>query len=263
MATLTDPFVSSDPAPDLADLLSGEDLCALCAAQGTCCCQTELAYAHLSFPLSAPEWRRLAPYASLATLASLEAQTMELLPNNAQGNSQKNENTPENARSTEITLQESLLAPLPADTPPPDQENALCSIVENTPDFLEAIQALFPHETAVINQLFPLQGKHLRMRLRDDGSCVFQGSGGCRLPRAARPWYCLLFPGWIRKNALTLFMAKTCLISRRAKSPEQGLKLLRATAGGIREMYAALRADWGMPAWGTQVKNTVACYGKK
>ena len=214
-------FTTGPEAPDLAALLDGEALCALCAEEGACCCRTDPAYVHLSFPLSDAEWRRIAPYAFLAS-----------------------EQTPE---EEEATPSAPLPPPLPDDIRPPEDGDAVCAAEANTPEFLGAMFTLFPREKERVAGLFPENGRHLRMKVRRDGSCVFQGSAGCRLPRTLRPWYCLLFPGWIQGNAVTLFMSETCLISRRAKSPAHGLKLLHTTHEEVRRLYAFLRKDWGFP----------------
>ena len=221
-------FTSGPEKPDLAALLEGEDLCALCASQGLCCCRTDLKYAHLSFPLSLAEWARMAPHAHLASACC----------------SEKGEACGEDGEE-KLPSCEGLTAPLLPKDKPPEEGDAICVPEINSPDFLRAMHTLFPREKETLRTLFPETSRHLRMRLRADGSCVFQGRAGCRLPRTLRPWYCLLFPVWIQGNAVTLFMSETCLISRRAQSPVHGLKLLHTTREETRRQYACLRKDWG------------------
>ena len=227
-------FVSGLEMPDLAALLTGEDLCALCAEQGTCCCRTDPEDAHLSFPLSAAEWRRIAPYAFLALMSPDEPKDS---PCRLDGS-----DTPDGAG---VALQP--LSPFPDDRQPPEDGDATCVAEANSPEFLQAMGTLFPREKERLERLFPKNGRHLRMKVRPDGSCVFQGKAGCRLPRTLRPWYCVLFPGWVQGNAVTLFMSETCLISRRATSPAHGLKLMHTPPEEVRRLHAALRKDWGLP----------------
>ena len=215
-------ILSPPEMPDRESLLRGEDLCALCAAEGLSCCRTDPDMARLSFPLSAPEWRRLRPYLALASVLSPD-------------------------RAGEAIRRPAKADPPKAPTPeecPPREGDAACLAEENSPAFLQALSLLFPGEKALLGRVFPPGRRHFRLRLRPDGSCVFQGGSGCCLPRGARPWYCLLFPAWIRGGSVALFQSETCLLSRRAASPAQGLELLKTTAGETRRLYAALREDW-------------------
>ncbi len=138
------------------------------------------------------------------------------------------------------------LPPLAASVPPPKNGDAVCLTESNGEAFLKALSALFPAEPETVRRLFPAEGTHLRLRTSANGSCVFQGRDGCRLPRSVRPWYCLLFPGWVQRNAVALFVADNCLAAARAKSPEQGLRLLGVTPEEIFALYDALRNDWGL-----------------
>jgi Fe-S-cluster containining protein len=220
-------FISAPALPDRATHLRGEDLCALCAGEGLSCCRTDPAAADLSFPLSEPEWRRLRPYSALAS---------DLPPDCA-----------------DEAIQQLAEACLPHEgrLPPPEKRtpregDATCEAEENSPGFFQALLRLFPGEKAILEQRFPPGGRHFRLRLRADGSCVFQGRAGCRLPREVRPWYCRLFPAWVQGRAATLFRSETCLISRRAASPAHGLELLNTTALETRRLYDALRGDWSL-----------------
>lgn len=250
-------FISSPEQPDLSRLLSGGDLCALCASQGTCCCRTNMDAVHLSFPLSLPEWRRMAPYAHLAGPMGPENGGKETPKDQpAAGwhakpasSGQAAERTPacSSLERTSGGMGKALLPPLDEHCTPPAGGDALCSPEANTEEFLQAMRFLFPREKDRLAALFPAQGYHLRMRVRNDGSCVFQGRAGCRLPRAVRPWYCLLFPTWMQGNMVTLFMAEGCLFSQRAESPMHGLNLLHTTREEVRGLFTALRKDWGLP----------------
>lgn len=250
-------FISSPEQPDLSRLLSGGDLCALCASQGTCCCRTDMDAVHLSFPLSLPEWRRMAPYAHLAgplepdggKQEMPEEQLASVPPAGPASGSPVAARTSAclSVGQTSENPEEALLPPLGEHCTPPAGGDALCSSEANTEEFLQAMRSLFPREKDRLAALFPAQERHLRMRVRNDGSCVFQGRSGCRLPRAVRPWYCLLFPAWMQGNMVTLFMAQGCLFSQRAKSPMHGLKLLHTTREEVHGLFTALRKDWGLP----------------
>ncbi|MDR1685147.1 MAG: zinc/iron-chelating domain-containing protein [Desulfovibrio sp.] len=168
-----------------------EPSCALCAAAGKTCCRADPAQAHLIFPLSPAERRRLAA-------------------NTADGGE-----TPWAARP-------------------------------NTPDFISAVHSLFPRDKKRIEELFPADGEHWSLRLRPDGACVFLDSDGCRLPRGARPGYCLLFPVWIVGGTLTLFASQECLIARKAGSPARCAGLMGTDRAGLSLTYARLRREWGL-----------------
>jgi Fe-S-cluster containining protein len=116
---------------------------------------------------------------------------------------------------------------------------------------MAAMRRLFTLDRDLVRKLFPPGGGHFRLRLGPDGSCVFLGEDGCRLPRQVRPWYCLLFPAWIQGRTATLFQPETCLIARRAGSPAQGLAILGLTPDEARALYEALRRDWGLPSGAT------------
>jgi Fe-S-cluster containining protein len=223
-------FIPPPALPHPADQLRGEDLCALCADKGLSCCRADPAEAALSFPLSAPEWRRLRPYAALAG---------DLSPEISQ------EISTAGARPAKAFRPLEKGWPASAASPPPEGD-AVCAAEKNSPEFFQAMLRLFPGEKVLLKQLFPADQRHFRLRLRPDGSCVFQGAKGCRLPRGVRPWYCRLFPAWVRGRTADLFQSESCLIARRAVSPAQGLELLSTTAGETRRLYEALREDWGL-----------------
>lgn len=137
-------------------------------------------------------------------------------------------------------------AALAATAVPARNGDAVRAAESNTPDFIASMRALFPREKKCIEALFPQGGKHYSLRTGADGSCVFLGKSGCRLPRLARPWYCLLFPVWVVEDALTLFNSASCLIFQKARSPVHGAALLKQEPSRIRELHRALRRDWGL-----------------
>lgn len=218
---------------------TGEALCLECAGRGTSCCMTDPELTHLSFPISAPEWRRILPFAQLATLAPMAEEARFAAEDAA-------------ARKAAALLPDARpsldIAPvmMPPAAAPPEHGDAVCAAEPNTPDFIASMRALFPNEKSRIMGLFPQGGAHLTMKTRTDGSCVFLGSSGCRLPRSVRPWYCLIFPAWISGGALTLFLSEDCLISQRARGPAHGVTLLGITPEAVRELHARLCGDWGL-----------------
>lgn len=211
--------------PDPDEPARGEALCRLCAQEGGSCCRTDPDLTHLSFPLSIPEWRRLTPYIRLATLA---------VPADVEA----------------FALEEAALNPDPLDSDnaaaPPPGGGRICAEEDNLPEFILSMHTLFPGQRKRVDLLFPANGRHMTLRTRADGSCVFLGSCGCRLPRGVRPWYCLLFPAWIAGDSLTLFSSPDCLISRKARGPAHGIALLQSTAGAVRKYHARLRKDWDL-----------------
>ena len=213
---------------------TGEALCRLCASSGGTCCATDPDLTYLSFPLSGPEWRRLAPYAALATAS----------PQRDAGPFAREE---EEANRAAEALER---GPSPTDgggeTALAPEGDAVAAPEPNHPDFVTSMRFLFPGQRERVEALFPTNGTHYALRTRADGACVFLGSAGCRLPRSVRPWYCLLFPAWVSDGSLTLFLSPDCLISQKAKGPAHGIELLEQRPARIRELHALLCRDWGL-----------------
>lgn len=115
-----------------------------------------------------------------------------------------------------------------------------------TPEFLKLMRTLFPDRRALLEKKFPLGGEHLRLPLGEKGECLFLQADGCALPREGRPWYCQMFPLWVREGAFDYFMAESCLLAREAR----GLGGVFAGLGTTREetaaLYRALCRDWGL-----------------
>ncbi|MDR2051245.1 MAG: zinc/iron-chelating domain-containing protein [Deltaproteobacteria bacterium] len=117
---------------------------------------------------------------------------------------------------------------------------------KNSPDFMAAVQRLFPKEGAALSALFPPEGEHLRLRLTAGGDCFFLTASGCSLPREARPGFCRIFPFWVRGGELGFFEAEHCLAIRENASFVPLLRAFALTRAGVLEEYARLRRDWGM-----------------
>lgn len=116
----------------------------------------------------------------------------------------------------------------------------------NTKPFLDTMCRLFPKHDTLILSLFPLDGTHMRLASDAEGQCVFLTDTGCRLPRDVRPWFCLLFPFWVRGRLLTMFTASDCLVCRETKTIEQSLELLGITEKDVRYVFGRLRVAWGL-----------------
>lgn len=115
-----------------------------------------------------------------------------------------------------------------------------------TEAFVTNIIKLFPLDAARIRQLFPVGGSHLRLALTPAGDCTFLGPQGCTLPRAARPYYCRVFPFWVMRGRLTLFTPPTCVVWLEARNVAPALELLGENAPDILALFANLRRSWGL-----------------
>jgi Fe-S-cluster containining protein len=117
--------------------------------------------------------------------------------------------------------------------------------VANTPEFIKTLKRLFPHDGLKIDTQFPANETHRVLQSNEKGYCVYLTEQGCRLPREARPWFCLLFPFWVRGNELTMFTAQGCLVCRETDTVEESLELLGMDKPQVRELFALLRSSWG------------------
>jgi len=126
---------------------------------------------------------------------------------------------------------------------------------ENTPAFVDNLARLFPGEDTTLRALFPLGGQHHRLNLvpaqGTDGpmlACRLLGPQGCTLPRQARPYYCRLFPFWLRGRSVLYFEFNQCQAVRERRGPGQMYLALGMSEKLARELYASLRTAWGLPA---------------
>ncbi|MDP2847297.1 MAG: zinc/iron-chelating domain-containing protein [Humidesulfovibrio sp.] len=118
----------------------------------------------------------------------------------------------------------------------------------NTQPFLDNLNRLFPNEADCINSLFPPDGSHDRLAITPQGSCELLGSAGCGLPRQSRPYYCLLYPFWLRHGRELYFESSNCQAQREAGGGGAGLmRRLNMTSADIRRTYRELRRAWGLP----------------
>ena len=117
--------------------------------------------------------------------------------------------------------------------------------VKNIPEFIQILKRLFPHDWEKIDAQFPANETHRVLRSNEKGYCVYLTEQGCRLPREVRPWFCLLFPFWVRGREFTMFTAQGCLVCRETSTVEESLELIGMTKPEVRELFAALRKAWG------------------
>ena len=224
---------------------SEKSLCLLCAEQNITCCRTEPYLAPLCFPLSLSEWRRLLPYEHLAVSAvPQDGAIYEELEMQADFEAAKLREASKTAGDLEAMPEPEPDAEQSG--PIPGEGDRICVSEMNVPEFINSMHELFPGDKKRVNALFPPKGRHFTLRIRTDGSCIFLGEDGCRLPRPVRPWYCRIFPAWVVGESLTLFLLQDCLISHRARGPMDGVRMLGATPAHIRTLYARLRKDWGI-----------------
>ncbi|NDV27603.1 YkgJ family cysteine cluster protein [Desulfovibrio sp. JC010] len=119
----------------------------------------------------------------------------------------------------------------------------------NTPAFIENMLKLFPGQRRRVKELFPPGGMHYRLEVDSAGKCLFLGSGGCVIPKEARPLYCRLFPFWTDESGrITLLDVETCLAQQENKTPGKLFKTLGVTQSEVRDLHSKLRIAWGFAA---------------
>lgn len=117
---------------------------------------------------------------------------------------------------------------------------------DNTPEFVKLMYALFPDKRAAVLTRFPKEGTHMRLPLGEQGECLFLREDGCALPRDARPWYCQLFPLWVRNGCFDYFVSASCLLAQEAKTLGDVFALLGISREATKAVYHALCREWGM-----------------
>lgn len=116
----------------------------------------------------------------------------------------------------------------------------------NTPEFLALMFELFPDKKKELRAALPQGGTHLRLPLSADGSCLFLQEDGCFLPRDARPWYCQLFPIWVRQRYFDRFQPEGCLLTREAGRLPEVFTALGLSREEAKSIYLSLCRDWGL-----------------
>ncbi len=116
----------------------------------------------------------------------------------------------------------------------------------NSPEFIKAMRRLFPDRQEALTGVFSAGGVHHRLNTTQEGACVFLRSDGCSLPRTVRPWYCQLFPIWIRKGFFDRFAADECLVTREARTMDDAFAAVGLDPEDAKRLYLALCRDWGL-----------------
>ena len=114
----------------------------------------------------------------------------------------------------------------------------------NSPAFRDSLDYLFPEDRPRLRELFPKGGRHERLGTTPAGDCLLLGPGGCRLPRANRPWYCRIFPFWVRWGEVVVIPSPSCLGVRKSFTKTATLELYEIDDAGVLEIFANLRRAW-------------------
>ena len=133
------------------------------------------------------------------------------------------------------------LAPYAASLGVPEAE-----VEYNTPEFLKIMGVLFPDKKKEVHAAFPPGEPHWRLPLSADGKCLFLLEDGCSLPREARPWYCQLFPIWVRGKYFDRFQPEGCLLTHEARRLPDVFTALGLGREEAKSMYMSLCRDWGL-----------------
>lgn len=117
----------------------------------------------------------------------------------------------------------------------------------NTSAFVDNLCRLFGAEAGGIRALFPAGGFHDRLAVTKAGACALLGRQGCRLPRSARPYYCRLYPFWIRDGRQLYFQFSQCMAQKEAAGTAALLSSLGLSNADILDLYQRLRRAWALP----------------
>lgn len=116
----------------------------------------------------------------------------------------------------------------------------------NTEAFRTKLFQLFPRDRAVLDNLFPSTKFHYRFAVRPNGDCHFLGSGGCVLPREARPYYCRLSPVWMRHGEFSRIAQTGCKAVDESRNVATLMQAVDLTPARARDLFGKLRLAWGL-----------------
>ena len=117
---------------------------------------------------------------------------------------------------------------------------------KNSNNFIQKLISLLPEYKQKIVQLFPPNGTHYRLRLKDNGKCYFLTDNGCDLARDDRPFYCQIYPFWIYNQKITYFEDKYCLAQKKTKKIGHLLKLFSVTIDSIEDNFNSMITALGI-----------------
>lgn len=126
----------------------------------------------------------------------------------------------------------------------------ICPEEQNSLAFLECMTHLFPDMRGRIPGVFPSGEGHKRLPVTSDGYCVYLGLNGCVLPREIRPWYCLIFPFWVRNRRIIVQQSPACLACKELSGLPAFLAAFGVTREYVRHNYLQLRKAWGLGTGG-------------
>lgn len=122
----------------------------------------------------------------------------------------------------------------------------VCPEEPNSLAFLDCMTHLFPDMRERLPSLFPAHVGHKRLPVTEEGYCCYLGPKGCILPRTIRPWYCLIFPFWVRKGKIIIQHSPVCLASKELSDFAAYLRAFGVTHEYVRHNYMQLLKDWGL-----------------
>jgi Fe-S-cluster containining protein len=103
-------------------------------------------------------------------------------------------------------------------------------------EFLDFVDQIHP----VLRKTMP-GGRRQRLKVDKKGRCVLLGARGCRLPIAARPLYCRMYPFWFTPGGrLTVLISKTCLAQKGALSWRDVLTRMNEEEERLRFLFERL-----------------------
>jgi Fe-S-cluster containining protein len=89
-------------------------------------------------------------------------------------------------------------------------------------------------------------GKRRRLKLQNNGDCIFLGGHGCRLPLTDRPYYCKLYPFWfLRDGRMFVLLHSACLAQNQAAGWQQVLTRLAMNEVEVRAMFNEYMQELG------------------
>ena len=108
---------------------------------------------------------------------------------------------------------------------------------EITPEFERTLAQIHP----VFGRTMPGRTR-FRLRVKQNGMCVFLGPRGCRLPTPNRPVYCRMYPFWFTPSArLTVLLSDTCLAQEGAQGIDQVCARMGADPELLKNLFNQLR----------------------
>lgn len=106
----------------------------------------------------------------------------------------------------------------------------------NSAQLVQSLIAIFPDQKKDIIRIYPPNNYHFTLALKQD-KCYFLGEKGCLLPRQIRPFFCRIYPFWVRERRITLFKDNQCLALNQFKTVRELLKIFNISPEQILKLY--------------------------